>query len=91
VNTIANPADRTAALNSLVTVGKERFDTKLVRNLTWFVQLQRILRVVLVNHLSWLDTPVVRGLKIADGNITEYNADQKDGNPPFDGTDYEVV
>jgi hypothetical protein len=64
-------------------LGKMRFDTKLVRNLTWLVQLQRIMRVVLINHLSWINTPVIRGLKIADPKVTEYA-----GNDQFDEKDY---
>jgi hypothetical protein len=55
-------------------IGRMRFDTKLVRNLTWLVQLQRIMRVVLTNHLSWMNTPVVRGLRIADPKVTVYIA-----------------
>ncbi len=66
-------------------VGRARFDTKLVRNLTWFVQLQRIMRVVLTNHLSWISEPVVKGLKITQSNITEYNANDK-----FDDDEYNV-
>jgi hypothetical protein len=64
-------------------IGKARFDTKLVRNLTWLVNLQRIMRVVLIRHLAWLDTPVIKGLKIADPKVTEY-----DGNDRFDEDDY---
>jgi len=60
-------------------LGKMRFDTKIVRNLTWFAQLQRILRVVLTEHMSYIDSPVVRGMKIADASFTEYQ-----GNDVYD-------
>jgi hypothetical protein len=66
-------------------VGRARFDTKLVRNLTWFVQLQRIMRTVLINHLSWISEPVVKGLKITESKITEYNANDK-----YEDNDYNV-
>jgi hypothetical protein len=66
-------------------VGRARFDTKLVRNLTWFVQLQRIMRTVLINHLSWISEPVVKGLKITESKITEYNA-----NDEYNDNDYNV-
>jgi hypothetical protein len=66
-------------------LGLVRFNTKLVRNLTWLVQLQRVMRVVMVNHLSWLSTPVVRGLDIADPKITEY-----EGNEEFDDGDFDT-
>jgi hypothetical protein len=72
-------------------LGRMRFDTKIVRNLTWFVQLQRIMRVVLTNHLSWLNTPVVRGLKIADSKITEFEGNEKFEDADFDGTKYSVI
>lgn len=72
-------------------VGKARFDSKLVRNLVWFVQLQRILRVVLIEHLSWLNTPVVRGLKIADRNVTEYHANDQFTEKDYDGSRYEPL
>ena len=69
-------------------LGRARFDTKLVRNLTWFVQLQRVMRVVLTNHLSWINSPVVRGLKIADAGMTELHGN--DGYDPdaFTGANY---
>ena len=67
-------------------VGKLRFDTKLVRNLVWMAQLQRIMRVVMINHLSWLDTPVIRGLRITNHKVTEY-----DGNDTFTADDFNGV
>jgi hypothetical protein len=72
-------------------VGFLRFNTKLVRNLTWMTQLQRIIRVVLINHLSYLDTDVVSGLKIADPTVTEYNANDAYTNDDFNGNRYNVV
>ncbi len=81
----------TTQVNHCIATGKNRFDTKLVRNLTWFVQLQRIMRVVLTNHLSWIDTPVVRGLKIADPLITEYHSNDQFSNGDFNGDRYDVV
>lgn len=70
----------------LAELGRVRFDTKLTRNLTWMVQLQRIMRQVMVNHLQWIDTPVVRGMKIADPKITEY-----EGNDQFDPSDFRLA
>jgi hypothetical protein len=72
-------------------LGKVRFDTKLVRNLVWLVQLQRIMRVVLIDHLSWLDTPVVKGLKIADPVVTEYNSNDQFSANDYDGSRYDVI
>ena len=72
-------------------LGMLRFDTKLVRNLMWFTQLQRVMRAVLASHLSWLDTPVVRGLKIAKPQITEFESNDAYEKGMFDGTDYDPL
>lgn len=72
-------------------LGRMRFDTKLVRNLTWMVQLQRIMRVVLIAHLSGLNTPVVRGLKIADSQITEFDSNETFDNDDYNGTKYSIL
>jgi hypothetical protein len=87
------PANQMKPANVLycAELGKMRFDTKLVRNLTWLVQLQRIMHVVLPNHLAWLNTPVVRGLKIADPKITEYNANDAFDERDFTGENYSTL
>jgi hypothetical protein len=72
-------------------LGKMRFDTKLVRNLSWLVQLQRVMRVILINHLSWLNTPVVRGLKIADPKVTEYESNDQFDESDYTGANYEAL
>jgi hypothetical protein len=72
-------------------LGKLRFDTKLVRNLTWLVNLQRIMRVIMVTHLSQINTPVVRGLKIANPKITEFDGNEKFEEGDYDGTNYDLV
>jgi hypothetical protein len=72
-------------------LGKMRFDTKLVRNLTWMVNLQRIMRVIMVNHLSHLNTPVIRGLKIANPKVTEFEANEKFEESDFNGEDYAAI
>jgi len=72
-------------------IGRLRFDTKFVRNLTWLVQLQRVMRVVLIDHLSWINTPVVKGLKIVDPIITEYEGNDKYEETDFDGSRYNLI
>ncbi len=75
----------------LAELGRLRFDTKLIRNITWLVQLQRIMRVVLIGHLSWINTPVVRGLRIADPKITEYEGDDSFNPNEFNNNEYELI
>lgn len=57
-------------------VGYNRFNTKLVRNLTWLVQLQRVMRVMMVGYMTQVNGPIVNGPKIADPSVTEYNGDE---------------
>jgi hypothetical protein len=49
------------------------------------------MRVVLIDHLSWLDTPVVKGLKIADPVVTEYNSNDQFSANDYDGSRYDVI
>jgi hypothetical protein len=72
-------------------LGKARFDTKLVRNLTWLAQLQRVMRVVMTQHLTNISTPVIRGQDIADEHNTEFNANEQFSKNDYDGTNYEVL
>ncbi len=72
-------------------VGRLRFDTKLVRNLTWFVQLQRVMRVIMLNNLSWINTPVIQGLAIQDESTTEYQANERYDANDYNGTKYRVM
>ena len=59
--------------------------TKLFRNLLWFAQLQRLMKVSMTSYLSYVDAPVVTGLDIADPIITEYNEGQKYDERVFQG------
>lgn len=75
----------------LAELGYTRFNTKLVRNLTWLVNLQRTMRVVMINHLSWIDTPVIKGLKVMDPTVTEYNSNDVYQASDFQGTEYSAM
>lgn len=84
---VASGANR---MKYMAELGKARFDTKLVRNLTWLVQLQRVMRVLMVDHLSWLSTPVIKGLKIANPTVTEYEANDTFTKDDFNGQRYDL-
>jgi hypothetical protein len=71
-------------------LGLVRFNTKLVRNLTWLVQLQRIMRVVMTDHLDWIDSPVIKGLKITNPVTTEYNANDQFTQDDFNGVRHQM-
>lgn len=61
----------------LAELGYQRFNTKLCRNLIWFANLQRMMRVVLTGHLESLrlEQPVIQGIRIANDKVTEYEGD----------------
>ena len=71
------------ALAKNIDIGQLRFNTKLVRNLVWLVNLQRIMRVMLITHLDFISTPVISNIQIANPNVTEY-----EGVEEYDADDY---
>ena len=72
-------------------IGKARFDTKIVRNIVWLVTLQLVMRHSITKHLSWIDTPVIRGLKLLDHKITEFDGNKTLAKDEFDSGDYENI
>jgi hypothetical protein len=64
------------------------FDTKIVRNLVWLVNLQRIMRVMLVQHLDFISTPVINNIQIANPKVTEYEGTEEYDNDEYNGKKY---
>merc|ERR1711997_214612 len=58
-------------------LGRGRYNTKLVRNLEWFVNLQRFMRLVINDTIKWIDEPVIKGDKGYMKKITEYENNEK--------------
>ena len=52
-------------------IGKMRFDTVLVRNIFWLVNIQRALRLKLRRDLTWFDQRVVSDHAVTASGITE--------------------
>jgi len=65
-------------------VGYNRYNTHLVRNIEWFIQLQRIMRFVMRKQLSWVNDPIVHGSNALAPDVTEY-----DNNRGFRLADFE--
>jgi len=63
----------------------DRFNTKLFRNLFWFAQLQRVMKVSMTSYLSYVDSPVITGLDIADPIVTEFKDHQRYNENVFQG------
>lgn len=58
------------------TTGKQRFDTRLVRNIVWLTQLQRVVRWYLKQTLQGKPYPLAYNEQTADQHNTEYFANQ---------------
>lgn len=56
----------------LAELGRSRFDTKLIRNITWLVQNHRVMRAILGQHLSWISSPVDSALDATQQRFTEF-------------------
>jgi hypothetical protein len=66
----------------------DRFNTKIVRHLVWLVNLQRIMRVMLVQHLDFISTPVINNIQIANPKVTEYEGTEEYDNDDYNGKKY---
>lgn len=72
-----------------------RLNTKFVQNITWLINLQRVIRYKLRSDLVYIDRPVVHSHKVLNENITELEGDDKDlkyqssnGKSGVDSTNY---
>jgi hypothetical protein len=52
--------------------GYNRYNTHLVRNMDWFVQLQRVMRFIMRKQLSWVNSPIVHSSDTLTPEVTEY-------------------
>lgn len=75
-------------LKQMLEKGRERYDTALIRNLEWFANLQRVMRLIIRDHMRWVATPVVSGLAVANRNITEYTQENTISNQGEIDLDY---
>jgi hypothetical protein len=64
--------------------GYKRYNSKLVRYTEWFVQLQRVVRLLMRSQLDWVQDPVVQGNQAISEDVTEYK-----GASVFNIGDYE--
>jgi hypothetical protein len=70
--------------NSAGFEGFRRYQSKLVRWTEWFVQLQRIVRLLMRSQLEWVQDPVAQGIDALSEDITEYRGKSK-----FEIADYQ--
>jgi len=56
-------------------IGRDRYDTYLIRNIEWFVHLQRSMRLLMKEYLEWVDDPIVTKSNAVANAITDYKND----------------
>jgi hypothetical protein len=64
-------------LNKMQDVGRGRYDTMCVRYIEWFVHIQRVMRLLMRDQLSWVDDPIVHQLDAVNSEVTDYPSNQK--------------
>jgi hypothetical protein len=72
-------------------LGRARFDTKFVRNISWLVNIQLLLRNIMSAHLAWIDTPVVNKVAVLQQKLTEYQNNDEYSDHDYDGFNYRLV
>ena len=65
-------------------IGYERYQTIIVRYIEWFVHLQRVMRLLMRDQLTWVNDPIVHQSNALNDQITEYASNNK-----FDISDFE--
>lgn len=63
------------ASNEVAKIGRDRYDTYLIRNIEWFVHLQRSMRLLMKEYLEWVDDPIVTKSNAVANAITDYKND----------------
>jgi hypothetical protein len=64
-----------AQLKNLQHLGMEgymRYQSKIIRWLEWFVQLQRVMRLLMRSQLKWMPDPLVQGSDAISEEVTEF-------------------
>ena len=67
--------------DTLKAYGKLRFDTKLVRNLVWLTNIQRVMRLKLRKDLTWYNSKVVSDHASIASSVTELYSKDMNVNP----------
>jgi hypothetical protein len=67
----------TGNLNALTYEGYLRYNSKLVGWTEWFIQLQRVVRMLMRSQLEWISDPVVQGNDAISKDVTEYRDTNK--------------
>jgi hypothetical protein len=75
VNHVLSPVEASDMRNAIMQIGRMRFDTKIIRNMTWLALLQRMMRKLMEDHAVRIRAPVARSLGVINPNITDGTLD----------------
>ena len=73
-----------AAVSVWHNCGYVRYQTIIVRYIEWFVHLQRVMRLLMRDQLTWVNDPIVHKSNALSNEITEYDSNNK-----FEMSDFE--
>ena len=73
-----------AAVSVWHNCGYARYQTIIVRYIEWFVHLQRVMRLLMRDQLTWVNDPIVHKSNALSNEITEYDSNNK-----FEMSDFE--
>jgi hypothetical protein len=73
-----------AAMSVWHNCGYARYQTIIVRYIEWFVHLQRVMRLLMRDQLTWVNDPIVHKSNALSNEITEYESNNK-----FEMSDFE--
>lgn len=79
-----NPNTNLVTRTRLSYEGYLRYNSKIIRWVEWFAQIQRVMRLLMRNQLEWVRDPVVQSSDALAEEVTEYK-----NNNVFQLTDYE--
>ena len=65
-------------------MGYSRYNTVIVRYIEWFVHLQRVMRLLMRDQLSWVNDPIVHKSNAINQATTEFYSNDK-----FEISDFE--
>lgn len=64
--------DFTGVADKIHTISKKRYGTRLIRNVEWFANIQRLITILMRRQLEWVQDPVVQKHDALSEQLTEF-------------------
>jgi hypothetical protein len=65
-------------------IGYDRYQTTIIRYVEWFVHIQRVMRLLMRDQLSWVNDPIVHKSNVINEHVTEFESGSR-----FELSDFE--